>query len=51
MRDWGIFGPRPSHEDRPQYPKAAIAVWGRFAPPELFNTGVSAVAHRMTRNE
>ena len=51
----GYFDPRPCHEDRPQYPKAwdpkaAIAVWGRFPPPELFNTGVSAAAHRMTRN-
>jgi hypothetical protein len=52
----GYFDPRPYHEDRPQYPKAwdpkaAIAVWGRFPPPELFNTGVSTAAHRMTRNE
>ena len=52
----GYFDPRPYHEDRPQYPKAwdpkaAIAVWGRFPPPELFNTGVSAAASRMTHDE
>ena len=42
----GYFDPRPYHEDRPQRPKrwgpkAGIAVWGRFPPPELFGTGLS----------
>ncbi len=51
----GYFDPRPYHEDHPQYPKAwnpkaAIAVWGRFPPPELFNTGVSDAARRMTHD-
>jgi len=51
----GYFDPRPYHEDHPQCPKAwdpkaAIAVWGRFPPPELFNAGVSATAHRMTHD-
>ena len=49
----GYFDPRPYHEDRPQRPKAwepkaAIAVWGRFPPPELFNAGLSAAARGMT---
>jgi len=51
----GYFDPRPYHEDHPQYPKAwdpkaAIAVWGRFPPPELFNTGVSDAARKMTHD-
>jgi hypothetical protein len=51
--DLGYFDPRPYHEDRPQRPKAwdpkaAIAAWGRFPPPELFNTGLSAAARGMT---
>jgi catechol 2,3-dioxygenase-like lactoylglutathione lyase family enzyme len=49
----GYFDPRPYHEDRPQRPKqwdpkAAISVWGRFPPPELFNTGLSDAARGMT---
>jgi hypothetical protein len=52
----GYFDPRPYHEDHPQYPKmwdpkAASRVWGRFPPPELIITGVSAAAHRMTHDE
>ena len=52
----GYFDPRPYHEDRPQYPKAwdpkaAIRVWGRFPPPELFNTGVSVEARKMTHDD
>lgn len=49
----GYFDPRPYHEDRPQRPKkwgpkAGIAVWGRFPPPELFNTGLSEAAKGIT---
>jgi catechol 2,3-dioxygenase-like lactoylglutathione lyase family enzyme len=49
----GYFDPRPYHEDRPQRPKAwnpkeAISVWGRFPPPELFNTGLSPAARGIT---
>ena len=49
----GYFDPRPYHEDRPQRPKIwqpkdAIACWGRFPPPELFNTGLSAAARGIT---
>ena len=49
----GYFDPRPYHEDRPQRPKRwdpkqAIAVWGRFPPPELFNVGLSPEARGMT---
>jgi catechol 2,3-dioxygenase-like lactoylglutathione lyase family enzyme len=52
----GYFDPRPYHEDRPQRPKSwkpkdAIAVWGRFPPPELFNTGLSAAARGITVEE
>ena len=52
----GYFDPRPYHEDRPQRPKRwnpkqAIAAWGRFPPPELFNTGLSAAARGMTTDE
>jgi catechol 2,3-dioxygenase-like lactoylglutathione lyase family enzyme len=52
----GYFHLRPYHEDRPQYPKAwdpkaAIRVWGRFPPPELFGTGVSTDAREMTHDE
>lgn len=48
----GYFDPRPWHEDRPQRPKAwdpaaALSAWGRFPPPELFNTGLSAAARGM----
>ena len=52
----GYFDPRPYHEDRPQRPKrwdpkAAISVWGRFPPPELFNTGLSDATRGMTTEE
>ncbi len=45
----GYFDPRPWHEDRPQRPKAwdpaaALSAWGKFPPPELFNTGLGAAA-------
>lgn len=52
----GYFDPRPYHRDRPQKPKMwnpkdAIAVWGRFPPPELFNTGLSPAARGITVEE
>jgi catechol 2,3-dioxygenase-like lactoylglutathione lyase family enzyme len=50
----GYFDPRPYHADRPQRPKRwdpkeAVAVWGQFPPPELFNTGLSPAARGMTK--